>query len=142
MAIADTVQLMTQITDRQLKNMSTKEAFLVQEGPGNQWESSKLPVAPNGSTLRPQLEAARIRQEANADLYRDKTAKVLKEVTVRAQKYDERPEDIQLRSLHNEADAVVTFDEKSPIYSNLYEMIQGRLAGVTVTRRIAMARQS
>ncbi|GAB3034535.1 carboxypeptidase-like regulatory domain-containing protein [Spirosoma pulveris] len=134
LAIADTVRLVTQITDRQLKNMSAKEAFLVQERPGTLWESGKPAVAPNGSTLRAQLEAARTRQEANADLYRDKTAKVLKEVTVRAQKFDKRPDDIQLRSLHNEADAVLVVDEKSSSYQNLYEMIQGRLAGVRVKR--------
>jgi hypothetical protein len=138
MAIADTIQVMTRITDRQLRNISTKDAFWVQEGTGTQWETGKLPVTPNESTLRSQLEAAQIRQAANTDLYRDKTAKVLKEVTIRAQKYEERPEDIRLRSLHSEADAVVKFDEKSPTYSNLYEMMQGRLAGVTVTRLIAM----
>jgi len=137
MAIADTIQLMTRITDRQSRTMSTKEAFWVQEGTGNGWEFSQLLVAVNWSALRAQLEAARIRQEANTDLYRDKTVKELNEVTVRAQKYEDRPEDIQLRSLHNAADAVVKFDEKSPIYSNLYEMMQGRLAGVTVSRSIA-----
>lgn len=137
LAIADTVRLLTQIADRQSKKIAIKEAFLVQEGPGNQWESNKLPIAPNGSALRAQLAAARIRQEANTDVYRDKTAKVLKEVTVRAQKLEERPQDIQLRSLHNAADAALVFDERSPVYSNLYEMIQGRLAGVTVSRSIA-----
>ncbi|MBD2699133.1 carboxypeptidase-like regulatory domain-containing protein [Spirosoma sp. BT702] len=134
MAITDTIQLMTQLTDRQLKDIPAKEAFLVQERPGKLWESGKTTTAPNWSTLRAQLEAARIRQEANTDFYRDKTVKVLKEVTVRARKNDERPDDIKRRSLHNEADAVLVFDDKSPNYPNLYEMIQGRLAGVTVTR--------
>jgi TonB-dependent SusC/RagA subfamily outer membrane receptor len=137
MAIADTIQLMTRITDRQLRNRSTNEAFWVQEATGRGWESSQRTVALNWSALRGQLEAARIRQGVNADLYRDKTAKELNEVTVRAQKKEDRPEDIQLRSLHNAADAVVKFDEKSPVYSNLYEMMQGRLAGVTVSRSIA-----
>ncbi|GAB4034070.1 carboxypeptidase-like regulatory domain-containing protein [Spirosoma gilvum] len=135
MAIADTVQLLAKIADRQFKPIPTKEAFLVQEGPGKEWESGKLTIVPNWSTWRAQLEAARIRQEANADLYRDKTAKVLNEVTVRAQKkFDERPEDIQQRSLHNQADAVIVVDEKSPVFQNLYEMLQGRLTGVRVKR--------
>ncbi|HEY0108638.1 MAG TPA: TonB-dependent receptor, partial [Fibrella sp.] len=138
MAIADTVQLLTQIADRQFKNMSPTEAFLIQEGPGNRWESGTLPVAPTWSTWRAELEAARIRQAANADVYRDKTVRVLNEVTVRARKVAERPQDVQLRSLHNAADAVVVFDDKSPVYANLYEMLQGRLAGVTVSRIIAM----
>ena len=137
MAIADTIQLLTRITDRQSRTMATNEAFWVQEGIGNGWDSSQLLVTLNGSALRTQLEAARVRQAANPDLYRDQTAKELNEVTVRAQKYEERPDDSQRRSLHNAADAVVKFDEKSPSYSNLYEMMQGRLAGVTVSRSIA-----
>ena len=142
MAIADTLQLMVQIADRKLKNISAKEVFLMPEGPGKRWESGKITVAPNRSTLRAQLEAAQIRQEANADFYRDKTVKVLQEVTVRARKNEERPEDIQQRSLHNEADAVLVFDDKSPIFANLYEMIQGRLTGVTVKREGAMQARS
>jgi len=59
---------------------------------------------------------------------------MLKEVTVKARRNEGRPDDIQQRSVHNTADAVVVFDEKSPIYSNLYEMIRGRLAGVQVTQ--------
>lgn len=137
MDIADTVQLMTQISDRQSKKIDAKDAFLIQEGPGKLWEFRKINVAPNWLMLRDQMEAARIRQEANADLYRDKSVKELKEVTVRGRKYNERPNDIQMRSLHNDADAVVTFDEKSPVYSNLYEMIQGRVAGVSVVRRVS-----
>ncbi|WP_020600638.1 carboxypeptidase-like regulatory domain-containing protein [Spirosoma panaciterrae] len=134
LAIADTVQLMTRILDRQSRNLSAKDAFLVQEWPGQEWESDERAVSLNWSALRTQLEAARIRQEANTDFYRDKTAKALNEVTVRAQKFDKRPEDIQQRSLHNEADAVIVVDEKSVPYQNLYEMIQGRLTGVTVKR--------
>lgn len=134
MALADTVQLMMQIADSKLKTIPANEVLVVLEGPGKRWESGKIPVLPNGPTLRAQLAAARIRQEANADFYRDKTVNVLKEVTVRARKQEERPDDLQQRSVHNAADAVLVFDEKSPVYPNLYEMIEGRLAGVTVTR--------
>ncbi|GAB3938579.1 carboxypeptidase-like regulatory domain-containing protein [Larkinella terrae] len=142
LAISDTIQLVTQLTDRQRKNISSREAYLVQEGPGSQWEPIKTVSAPNWSTFRAQLEAVRTRQEANADFYRDKKTEVLNEVTVRARKTEGRPEDIQQRSLHNEADAVLVFNEKSPVYPNLYEMIQGRLAGVTVTREGAMQARS
>jgi hypothetical protein len=137
MAISDTVQLIAQIADRHFKNISASEAFLIQEGPGERWETGKIAEAPDWSAVRAQLEDARTRQEANPDAYRDKNVKELNEVTVRAKKYNERPEDIQLRSLHDAADAVVIFDEKSPAYSNLYEMIQGRFAGVTVARTTA-----
>lgn len=142
MALADTLQLMVQITEGKSKKLSAKEAFPVLEAPGKGWESGYITADPNGSTLRTQPEAARIRQEANADFYRDKTVQVLQEVTVRARKSEERPEDIQQRSLHNAADAVLVFDDKSPVYQNLYEMIQGRLTGVTVKREGAMQARS
>ncbi|MCE6991508.1 carboxypeptidase regulatory-like domain-containing protein [Dyadobacter sp. CY323] len=134
MAIVDTVNLMVQIAGRNSRKMPAKEAILVQEGPGKLWELGKTTATPNWPMLQAQLVAARTRQEANTDFYRDKKVRLLNEVTVRAQKYNERPDDIKMRSLHNDADAVITFNEKSLIYSNLYEMIQGRFAGVTVVR--------
>ncbi|WP_409015027.1 carboxypeptidase-like regulatory domain-containing protein [Dyadobacter sp. CY345] len=135
LAIVDTVKLMVQITGPNAKKMSATEASLFLEGPGKLWDFVKMTATPKLPMLDAQLEAARIRQEANTELYRDKSAELLNEVTVRAQKYNERPDDIRMRSLHNDADAVITFNEKSPNYPNLYEMIQGRFAGVTVVRR-------
>ncbi len=131
--IADTIRLMVQLADRQLKNFPPKEAHIVIEGPGQLWKANSGSQAPpNWEALRAQLEAAKIRQEGDADLYRDKTAKLLKEVTVRAKRTDDRPEDIRRASLHNGADATLTFDDKSPRYGNLYEMIRGKVAGVSV----------
>ncbi len=137
MAIADTVKLMLQIAGRTSRKMSAKEAILVQEGPGKRWEMGKMTATPTWPMLQAQLGAARIRQEANTDFYRDKAVELLNEVTVRGQKYNERPDDIQMRSLHNDADAVITFNDKSPNFPNLYEMIQGRFAGVTVLRMVS-----
>lgn len=59
---------------------------------------------------------------------------MLKEVTVRARKYDERPDDIRRRSLHNSADGVLLFDDKSPRFANLYEMLRGRVPSLSVTQ--------
>ncbi|GGN07386.1 hypothetical protein GCM10010967_48720 [Dyadobacter beijingensis] len=134
LAVTDTVQFMVQIADAKSRHVPAAEAFLMREYPGKQWETGPVPPTRRWAALRSQLDAARSRQEANADLYRDKTAKQLAEVTVKARKPDERPADVQARSLHNQADAVVVFDEKSPFHSNLYEMIQGRFAGVTIIR--------
>lgn len=134
LAIADTMQLITQITDIQLKPIINEKAYFVLETSGSTWDADTLFGMPDWAVLRAQLDAMRIRQEENADFYRDKTIKVLKEVTVRARKIDERPDDIKRRSLHGEADATLLFDDKSPRFSNLYEMIRGRLAGVTVTQ--------
>ncbi|WP_026629078.1 carboxypeptidase-like regulatory domain-containing protein [Dyadobacter alkalitolerans] len=137
LSVADTATLMVQIAGRNFRKMSSKEAVLVQEWPGKSWEFGKIIAPPNWSDLQAELQAARGRQEANTELYRDKAAKQLNEVTVRAQKYNERPDDIQMRSLHNNADATILFNEKSPNYPNLYEMVQGRFAGVTVFRTVA-----
>lgn len=142
LAIRDTISLVAQLMDRQLKKFPTNDAHLILETPGIQWETGKMTRVPNWSTLHSHLEAARVRQEANVDLYRDQSAKVLQEVAVHARKYEDRPEDIQMRSLHNQADAVLVFDDKSPAYQNLYEMIQGRLTGVTVTREGAFVARS
>ncbi|UFH56615.1 carboxypeptidase-like regulatory domain-containing protein [Spirosoma sp. KNUC1025] len=134
LAIADTMQLMTQLTDRQMKDLPDKDARLVLEGPGQNWERDTTAMYPNWRALRSQLDAARVRQESDADFYRDKKVKVLKEVIVRARKFDERPEDVKRASLHGEADATLTFDDKSPRFANLYEMMRGRVAGVSVTQ--------
>ena len=139
--IADTLQLMMQLTDHQLKELPAKEAHYLLEGPGASWASDSTRQPIRWIDFRAQLEAARIRQEADADLYRDKTAKLLKEVIVRARKPDERPDDIRRSSLHSEADATLLFDEKSPRFSNLYEMIRGKVAGVNVTQTMGGAYQ-
>ncbi|GAB3641653.1 hypothetical protein GCM10027423_22890 [Spirosoma arcticum] len=134
LAIADTVKLMVQLADRQLKDLPAKEAHLVLDGPGLSWEPDTVRAMPDWGATRAQLAAARTRQDGEADLYRDKTAKLLKEVTVRARKYEERPQDIQRRSLHGAADATIVFDANAGQFANLYEMIRGRLAGVNVTQ--------
>ena len=132
--IADTLNVMTQIADRQLKDIPAKDAHLVLEGPETAWEPDTTHRLPNWVALRAQLEAARTRQEGDADLYRDKTAKLLKEVTVKARKPDERPDDVRRASLHSNADATLVFDDKSPRFPNLYEMIRGKLSGVSVSQ--------
>ncbi|MVM29072.1 TonB-dependent receptor plug domain-containing protein [Spirosoma sp. HMF4905] len=130
--IADTVQLMTQLADHQLKNYADKDAHLILEGPWVSWQLDTTSIPSNWTNLHAQLAAARIRQENDTDLYRDKTAKLLKAVTVRAKKMDERPLDVQRSSLHSEADATLVFDETSPRFANLYEMMRGKLSGVNV----------
>ena len=134
LAIADTLQVMTQLIDHQLKDIPDKDAHFVLEGPGAAWDPDTTNRLSNWTALRAQLANARIRQESDSEFYRDKTVKLLKEVIVRAKKYDNRPEDIQQRSLHNGADATLLFDDKSPRFTNLYEMMRGRIAGVSVTQ--------
>ncbi len=89
--IADTLQVMTQLADHQLKDLPDKEAHFVLDGPGMTWDKDTLNALPNWAALRAQLEAARIRQEADTELYRDKRVKVLKEVVVRARQKGRTP---------------------------------------------------
>ena len=131
--VADTVRLMVQLTDRQLKDLPAKDAHVVLDGPSQLWEPDTARALPDWAALRAQLTAARTRQRDDADLYRDKTAKLLKEVTVRARKIVERPDHIRRMSLHGEPDASVVFGENSGQFSNLYDMIR-RLPGVTVNQ--------
>lgn len=130
--IADTVNLMVQVADRQMKDIPAKEARVVLDGPGQLWEPDTSRAVPDWETLQAQLAAARIRQQDDSDFYRDKAAKVLKEVVVRARKTTERPDDIRRMSLHGEPDATVIFNANANQFANLYEMLRGRLAGVTV----------
>ncbi len=132
LAIADTIQLLAQLTDRQFKDIPEKDAQLILERPGMVWKPDTIDLQPNWTAIQAQLDAARVRQEADRDLYRDKTVKLLKEVTVRARKIDERPEDIRRMSLHSGADATIVFDDNSPRFANLYEMLRGRASGVSV----------
>lgn len=133
--IADTLQLLAQLTDHELKNFPDKEARLVLESPGIGWNKDTVALLSDWATVRAQLQSARLRQENDSDFYRDKTVKVLKEVQVKARKRDERPDDIRSMSLHGDADAIIVFDEKSTRFSNLYEMMRGRVPGVSVTQQ-------
>jgi hypothetical protein len=132
--IADTMQVLAQLTNRELKPFLNDEAHFVLSGPGRTWDVDTARMPSNWQALHMQIAAAKIRQEDDAAFYRDKTVKLLKEVIVRARKIEERPDDIKRRSLHSNADATLVFDEKSPRFPNLYEMIRGRFAGVSVAQ--------
>ena len=84
--VADTLNLLVQLATHKLKDLSATEAHLVLDGPGASWQRDTLKRSINWMSLRAQMEAARLRQSADNAFYRDKTAKVLKEVVVRAKK--------------------------------------------------------
>ncbi|GAB3320419.1 hypothetical protein GCM10027299_13670 [Larkinella ripae] len=133
LGLTDTLQLLVQVMNSQFKAI---KGTVVADTAGSVWASAK-PVAepaPDWQRFQQQLEIARLRQESDPGLYRDKQAKQLKEVTVRGQRPRERPEHIERMSLHGDPDAVITFDERSQPYANVYEMIRGRVPGVQVTQ--------
>jgi len=134
LVFSDTMSVVAQLTDRQLKTLPAKDARFILERVGKDWPVAGGDTVADWSTLRSQLEAARLRQGADPGTYRDKTARQLKEVVVRARKIEDRPDDIKQRSLHGSADATILFDDNSPRYPNLYEMLRGQVPGVTVSQ--------
>lgn len=133
LGVKDTLRLLVQVMNSQFKAI---KGTVETDTAGHVWASAK-PVAepsPDWQRFQQELEAARLRQESDPGLYRDKQARQLKEVTVRGQRTSERPEHVERMSLHGTPDAVLLFDERSQPYANVYEMIRGRVPGVQVTQ--------
>ena len=134
-AAEDTLPLLAQLADQNFKNLSVKKARIELDRTGVNWPRADADTVVNWLGLQAQLRAARLRQESNPLRYRDSVARQLTLVTVRARKRAERPDDVRRASLHQEADATVVFDANGPQYLNLYEMLRGQVAGVSVEQR-------
>ncbi|MBC7568443.1 MAG: carboxypeptidase regulatory-like domain-containing protein [Spirosoma sp.] len=135
MVITDTLPLLIQLTDRNLKNLPIGKAHVEFGRAGVRWPRVGADTVIDWADLRAKLQAARLRQESDPLRYRDSPARQLTAVTVRARKRDDRPDDVRRISLHNGADATILIDPNGPRYANLYEVLQGRVAGVSVGQR-------
>ncbi|GAB3264965.1 hypothetical protein GCM10027347_32400 [Larkinella harenae] len=133
LSVTDTLQLLVQVMNNQFKAIKGK---VEPDTAGRVWQqaTNTISSSPDWNRFQQQLEAARQRQEADPGIYRDRQTKLLKEVTVRGQRNDSRPEHVRRMSLHGEPDAVITFDNNSMPYPNVYEMIRGKVAGVNVVQ--------
>ncbi len=133
--ITDTLTLMAQVFDYKLQAI---KATILFDKP-----TASMPVDPkarflNDSTLIDRtalasvLRAARARQEATPQFYRQRNAKLLSEVTVRA----EKPRDVERprTSALGTPDYSLVIDERLSQYANVYEMMMGRVPGVQVSR--------
>ncbi|GAB3913055.1 hypothetical protein GCM10028803_56700 [Larkinella knui] len=131
LSVTDTLQLLVQVMDTQFKSI---KATVEPDTAGSVWSSAKgiAEPSPDWRQFQHQLDVARTRQESDPGQYRDKQAKVLKEVTIKGYRPPERPENSGRTSLHGTADAVLLFDARSPQFANVYEMIRGRVPGVQV----------
>lgn len=132
-ALRDTVRLVVKATDRDGKPFQA----LVLPQTTESWfaETTPRPTPTDVSSLRPLAEAAQARHNADPEAYREPGAKLLSEVVVKTP----APRPVQAESrqrgaIHDRADAVVTFDEKSPRFTNVFEMLNGRVAGLRVFR--------
>ncbi|GAB3172765.1 carboxypeptidase-like regulatory domain-containing protein [Telluribacter humicola] len=79
------------------------------------------------------LTQARLRQEGAPELYREKDARLLREVLIKGKKEDAES-NARRTSIHGIPDYSLTFDEKSRSYLNVYEMIMGQVPGVKVLK--------
>lgn len=129
--VTDTVRIMAQIMDNRLKPIKGQ---LVAEIPGEWFARLPTTSPPDWGLFQKYILAARQRQQADSAMYRDPRVRQLKEVVVKASIVDDRPDYIKRFSLHGKPDNTILFDHKSPRYSTLYEMLIGRVPGVTVTR--------
>ncbi|OIN57571.1 carboxypeptidase regulatory-like domain-containing protein [Arsenicibacter rosenii] len=133
--ITDTLKLMAQAFDYKLQAI---KATILFDKPAASVPVDRQTHFVNDSTLvdwaalSSALRAARARQEATPQFYRQRNAKLLGEVTVRA----EKPRDVerQRTSSLGTPDYSITIDERLSQYPNVYEMMMGRVPGVQVSR--------
>lgn len=132
LALADTARIMVQVTNRRGKPINATVSFSQQGA-----RLGSLPFWPDAKPLfaqwRSQIEAARQRQLTAPSLYRQNDARQLRELVVRTNRpIDERPADIQLRSLHNQVDQTIILDRDTPPFENLYLLIRAKVPSIRV----------
>jgi hypothetical protein len=96
----------------------------------------RTPSYPAGYLLQQPQSEARAAQTLQARQYAANNlnqVQVLKEVVVKERRSGPQSA-ASANKLYGPADNVITFDEKSPQFTNLYEMVQGRVPGVQVLR--------
>lgn len=130
--LTDTIRVMAQAMDYKLQPL---KAYVVLDKPEAIFKQT-IPdtTQVNWGSIKSALEAARLRQEAAPGLYRQRNAKQLKEVIVKAMKQDD-DRDNRRASIHGTADVTVPVDDNMLQYGNIYEMMMGRVPGVQVLRR-------
>lgn len=128
--LPDTATLHIEAKDQFLRPIN---ATIQLDNPG----TSNLQVGPlpdaNWNMLTKVLETGLSRQLAWPELYGQRKAKLLNEVVVKAKPLETRPEAIE-RASYVKPDVSLTFDAAARSkYSTVYQMIQGRVAGVRVS---------
>ena len=124
---------MVQVLDRDRKRLLPDAVRLLTDAPGGNWLLDSATATPDWEALRESLRAVRARQEVNPTSFRDNTARQLETVTVRGRVINEADNAVRQLSLHGGADAVIKLGDTGVEYVNLYEMIRGKVAGVSVT---------
>ena len=132
LTLADTAQALVRVTNSQGKPIDATVLFTpvaTSFGPPPHWPGAALLLRRWQSLI----EAAQQRQEAEPAFYRTNGGRQLREVVVRAQKpIDQRPADIQQRSLHNQVDQTIILDYKTASFENLYTLIRSKVPGAFV----------
>jgi hypothetical protein len=134
LSIQDTMYLRPQIMTASFKPINSAQVRLDQPGGYFPTKSSEPSFLPASSLI-----ASRQQRQFNApDRYRERSARQLGEVTVRATNLDAARQ-AQQNAIYGQADVTLLFDEKSRAYGNAYEMLAAQLTGVQVRPNTANA---
>ncbi|MBO0936789.1 TonB-dependent receptor [Fibrella sp. HMF5335] len=132
LTLADTAQVLVRVTNSRGKPIDARVSFnpaATRFGPVPGWAGASQLL----NRWKSLIDAAKQRQDAEPALYRNNGGRQLREVVIRAPKpLDQRPDDIKLRSLHNQVDQTIVLDDKTPVYDNLYTLIQAKVPNVRV----------
>ncbi|MBO0947666.1 carboxypeptidase-like regulatory domain-containing protein [Fibrella forsythiae] len=139
LSLADSARVMVQVTNRRGKPVDASVTFPVGANLG------LLPFWPDAAAqFRPWkafIELARQRQLADTTRYRQRDARQLREVVVRTNRpIDERPADIQLRSLHSQIDQTIILNKDTPPFENLYLLMRAKVPVLRVDEVLAGGR--
>lgn len=125
---ADTAQVRMRVMNAKFK---TLDAAVELDRPGQPRADST--AAPDWSPLEPYLRAARLRQDADPEQYRQRDARQLAEVVVRGRRNPVKTWNDKRLRLHGEPDRAVDFEEGSTgQFANVYELLRNRVPGVQV----------
>jgi hypothetical protein len=133
LSMNDTMYLRPQIMTASFKPINTAQVRLDPSGGYFPTKSSEPSLLPD---WKPSLLASQQRQAGV--LNRDRSARQLGEVTVRASNLDAARQ-AQQNAIYGKADVTLLFDEKSRVYANAYEMLAAQLSGVQVRPNTADA---
>jgi TonB-dependent SusC/RagA subfamily outer membrane receptor len=133
LSFQDTLSGVVQVLDRDRKKLLPDAVRLLTDAPGGNWLVDSATVTPDWQVLRELLRAARARQEINAASFRDNTARQLEAVTVRGRVTNEADNAVRQLSLHSGADDVIKLGDTGVAYPNVYEMLRGKAAGLSVS---------
>jgi hypothetical protein len=132
LTFADTVRFLSRMVNQKGQSLSASVIrFLT---PGITFESAHNPLPADQQLSIVGWQAARLRQADGLAAYRQRTARQLAEIVVKApMTTDKRPDYVRRRSLHNQVSKSVVLDiATASQFSDLYTLLAAKLPGINV----------